>query len=494
MGSRDTMAAPLPERLAWRRARALAAVLAIGLGLLVAPTGLRAARAEEPSFEDLAARENETRAELAGIDAAIALSTETVARLDKEIVDLAEDQTRVQAAMIEAAARQSALSREVVLREDRIVALAADEDGVRTSLHGRRGVLAEVLAALQRMGRKPPPAVLVKPDDALGAVRSAILLGAVVPRMRAETDRLLLELAELARLRLAIEAEKRELAATIGRQREEEAFLVRLFDEKRRLEASRSAERLAEAARAAELADRAGTLNDLIASLETDLNVARLRQEEEARRTAEAAAARERETAERLAAEAERAAAESAVAAAPPPAVEEPAQPAYDLASLRSNMTTLEPDAAFSTLKGILTRPVAGGVASRFGESGEAGTPSTGMTFEARSGDVVVAPADGRVLFSGPFRSYGELLILNVGDGYHVVLAGMERIDAEVGQFVLAGEPVAAMAARRLASAGGSDVPATGPSLYVEFRKNGKPVDPSPWWAEGPPGRTGNDT
>ena len=69
------------------------------------------------------------------------------------------------------------------------------------------------------------------------------------------------------------------------------------------------------------------------------------------------------------------------------------------------------------------------------------------------------------MLYAGPFRSYGQVLILNAGDGYHLVLAGMERIDAALGQFVLAGEPVAAMGATRVASIGNIDHTSAQPIL-----------------------------
>ena len=95
-----------------------------------------------------------------------------------------------------------------------------------------------------------------------------------------------------------------------------------------------------------------------------------------------------------------------------------------------------------------------------------------------------MAPADGWVVYAGPFRSYGQLLILNAGSGYHIVLAGMETINAELGSFVLAGEPVAMMGARRIASAEAVGVESSRPVLYVEFRKDGKSIDPSPWWAD----------
>ena len=83
----------------------------------------------------------------------------------------------------------------------------------------------------------------------------------------------------------------------------------------------------------------------------------------------------------------------------------------------------------------------------------------------------------------GPFRSYGKLLIINAGDGYHVLLAGMDQINVQLGQFVLAGEPVAMMASPKLASAGAVDIVSTQPVLYIEFRKDGTPIDPAPWWA-----------
>jgi septal ring factor EnvC (AmiA/AmiB activator) len=97
-----------------------------------------------------------------------------------------------------------------------------------------------------------------------------------------------------------------------------------------------------------------------------------------------------------------------------------------------------------------------------------------------RAAAQVTAPCDGWVVYAGPFRSYGQLLILNAGGGYHVLLAGMERISVELGQFVLTGEPVAVMGAGGPATAAGASGQ---PVLYVEFRKDGAPVDPSPWWA-----------
>ena len=91
-----------------------------------------------------------------------------------------------------------------------------------------------------------------------------------------------------------------------------------------------------------------------------------------------------------------------------------------------------------------------------------------------RPGARVVSPCTGRVVFASPFRSYGLLLIVDCGGGWHAVLAGLERFDAEAGKAVREGEPVGVMP--------GWDPSAGGPrpGLYLELRNGGQPVDPTP--------------
>ena len=87
-------------------------------------------------------------------------------------------------------------------------------------------------------------------------------------------------------------------------------------------------------------------------------------------------------------------------------------------------------------------------------------------------------------MYAAPYRTYGQLLIVNAGDGYYLVLAGMERTSVAVGQFVLAGEPVGVMGDGATRTASAVAIGASQPILYVEFRKDGAPIDPSPWWAK----------
>jgi septal ring factor EnvC (AmiA/AmiB activator) len=146
----------------------------------------------------------------------------------------------------------------------------------------------------------------------------------------------------------------------------------------------------------------------------------------------------------------------------------------------KSDTGRLEPAIRFSQAKGKLPLPVAGRQAIRFGEITPLKRASKGVVFETRANARITSPSDGWVVYAGPFRSYGQVLIINGGDGYHVLMAGMTRIDVQLGQFILASEPVGAMGSTP-ESAGGSAKPV----LYVEFRKDGKPVDPDPWWSKG---------
>ncbi|MEL6435598.1 MAG: peptidoglycan DD-metalloendopeptidase family protein, partial [Pseudomonadota bacterium] len=252
-----------------------------------------------------------------------------------------------------------------------------------------------------------------------------------------------------------------------------------------------------------QLAEEAADLEGLITSLSDEVD--RIRTEAEQKRLEAEAAARRIEE-ERIAAvqEAERArlealqqeeeerqaalqAAENARLAAIQ-ALEESRRRAQALAEKPQIMT---PSAPIASRRGQLSRPVAGTLLTRFGTDDGLGNRAQGETIETLANAIVTAPVDGSVLYAGPFRAYGNLLILDAGDGYHIVLAGMDRIEVAQGQFVVAGEPVGIMGSIRLASVAAAAAEKNNPTLYVEFRKDGRPVDASPWWvAIGGQGRT----
>ncbi|TIP96933.1 MAG: hypothetical protein E5X60_18780 [Mesorhizobium sp.] len=446
-----------------------------GCGLAAAALMLSLAAAQAQSRLEMAPDPDQSRAEYERISQEITLSSERLAKLAADMATVKKDHASITAALIQSAMTEQKLGQDIEDIGAKLEGLKGEEQKIRASLAARRDVLAEVLAALQRMGLNPPPAILVKPEDALSSVRSAILLGAVVPELRQQTEILLAELKEQSRVTASIEAERARLTAAVAEQTAEKKRLGMLLEAKQKLEAETQTALAAEKQRSEALAAKAGSLKELIASLEAD----------KARKAADAAKAAEQKAAEQKAAEQK--AAEQKAAGAD----NAPAQKAPELAALPvPEANRLTAAAPFSALQGQIALPVTGKIKRRFGASDGNGAVMLGDMVATQSGAIVTAPADGNVLYAGPFRSYGQLLILNAGDGYHVVLAGMSRISVASGQSVLAGEPVGAMGEAQVASTSVSKNGNATPELYVEFRKDGKPVDPTPWWADRFSGRT----
>ena len=394
---------------------------------------------------------DERMAELEALTRDIAVSDSRLAELRREIEALDEDQAVLRQELIETGQRVQTLEGELGEAETRLAALSESEDGLRGELLAQREVLGEVLAALQRIGRRPPPAILVRPEDALASVRSAILLGAVVPDLRSAADKLAGDLRQLVALREEKARERDRLIAKARELAEDRARVQLLIAERQRKQTASSGLLAEEERRAANLADQAADLEDLISRMETEIEAAA-----KAKAEADAAAAKQRAAAEASRREAR----ESA---------EQPDR--------------MAPAVRFTAAKGLLPLPVNGRIISDFGDADDFGNASEGMAISTRPMAQVNAPVDGGIVYAGPFRSYGKLLIINAGEGYHILLAGMDQIDVQLGQFVLAGEPVATMASPKIASAGEVDIVSTQPVLYIEFRKDGNSIDPAPWWA-----------
>jgi septal ring factor EnvC (AmiA/AmiB activator) len=361
---------------------------------------------------------------------------------------------------------RKSMEEKILAGEKRLEGMREREAGVRASLHERRGLLAEVLAALQRMGRNPPPALLVNPEDALSSVRSAILLGAVVPGIRKETEELVDDLTALMDIKSDIDRERTELTDAMQLRIEEEKRSELLVAQNEALTQTNNRTLAAERRRAEELAARATSLEGLIGSLERDIGSVR----------DAAALARAKEEERRNLSEAEREKARALARDSVP------------------DKNRIAPAYEFSELQAKLDFPVAGDVLRQFGEADGTGHDSQGLTLAANPGALVTAPSDGWIVFAGTFRSYGRMIILNAGEGYHLVLAGMDRVSVREGQFVVAGEPLAVMGEKRVASVNALTLETDKPTLYIEFRKNGKPVDSRPWWSAKNSGKARNDT
>lgn len=443
--------------------------MALAVALAATPVSHAQAPSASPPPADARAQ---ARDEFDKIQADIKLSDERVAQLKAEVERLDRDRTRIAADLIAGADRSRKLEASLGDAEARMTSLEGDMSRLAAALYERRAVLAEVLAGLQRLGRKPPPAVLVRPEDALSAVRSALLMGAILPELREQAFKLAHDLDAMARLKERLARERDGYRADLVSLAEEKKRLELLVEERRQGKGDQERAIEAERKRAQELALRANSLKDLIGRSERDLEGGR-----RAAAAADAVAPAPTPPSSTGDASLPKQQDTPPVDAAPPPAKSNPQLAALDPARM-------QPSRPFADWRGHMTLPAIGAGVKNFGDDDGSGLTLKGIQIAARPGSAVTSPADGWVVYAGTFRSYGKLLIINGGGGYHVVLAGMERINVEIGQFVLAGEPVGEMGEKKLAAAPNADIKTGQPVLYVEFRKDGSPIDPGPWWAK----------
>ncbi|HEY2133632.1 MAG TPA: peptidoglycan DD-metalloendopeptidase family protein [Acetobacteraceae bacterium] len=321
----------------------------------------------------------------------------------------------------------------------RVAALAQRRQAAQARLAASAAAMGPLLPLIERLALYPAETLLAVPRPPEDAIRGVLVLGGITRQLESDAAALRAEQAEIDSLQTQIDAEMPSLNAAQAAQAQEE---VALDDQIAATQGTRRAAEDAGAAasrQAAIEASRADSLRSALARIEAD------------RRAAEARAKAEADAAERQRHDAEAQAARQREEALAKPA-----------------------GAGIGAPRGLLTVPVAGTVLHGFGETTDAG-PSTGVSYVSAPEARVVSPCGGRIVFAGPFRSFGLLLIVDCGGGYHFVLAGFQRLDAQVGQSVQPGEPVGIMPNWDPRAS------ATRPSLYVELRQNGQPVNPAPF-------------
>lgn len=408
------MTSPRPAMTAGLRRKLLRA-LAIAIMLAAAPAVLTAETKDD------------TRRRLQQLEQDIARDREQSEKLKKRAADLGAEVEAVRARAVAAARAAQDSERTLARLEAEAAALNRAETMVADRLRARRAEVASAVMALQRLALYPPEAMFAHPAPPSDIVRGAILLRAAVSEIESRAAEVRFDLDE-------VRASKAEVARILSRHAAAAAKLAqerRALDETLARRAALARETSTEAKtlerRLAGLAAEARGLNELMERIEV----------ERARGRGPAAAARS--------------AARRGAPAAP-----------------LSPSTT-----PFVRSRGQLPMPAVGQVVIRYGQTAATGLTHKGITLETQPGATVVAPFAGYVVFADVFRGYGQLLILDHGDGYHTLLAGMARIDGVPGLWVETGEPVGDM--------GPGDK--SRPRLYVEIRRGGQPFDPLPWLA-----------
>lgn len=291
--------------------------------------------------------------------------------------------------------------------------LTARAVSLNTQINADRAQYAELLAALQRLEASPPPTLTLTPRNAKRAADAGLLMATLSGQLQKRAEALSLNLTALDVTQTQLILKKTDLSSTRTKLQSEMKRVNAGLADKSKLETKLADEKKTAAAEADRFAAESKTLLDLIAKLE-------------------------REAAK--------------VVPRPKPGGKPVAKLVLPKGTKR-----------FVDAKGSVIKPVSGRLLKSYGRG------EKGLTYAGRSGGQVIAPYAGRVEFSGPFKNYDNVIILNVGDGYFVLLTGLDELYIDAGDTVRQGEPVGKLPSR------------TDTELYIELRRNGSPVDPKPW-------------
>jgi murein hydrolase activator len=384
--------------------------------------------------------------------------------LNRKAEQLAKDVAKLQRQLIQSAADVQAAEEQATGLEDDLEELTAREAARSAELAQKRIQLGRTLLALERLSLRPPQAAFFSDRPAIDEARAARLLTAATQALDARSRQLQSDLAEIQELHEATTAKQEELAASVRNLATQNVQLGALLETKSKLRDATQQQTADQRRRQEELASQARDLKDLLERLAAAAAAEAERQRQAEEAAAAAAAEAEAEEPD---------AAADADAESEPDAVQTAARtPQPDLAAALSTPPPADLR-SFPAGDGSLTRPARGDIVAKFGERTEAFGEGKGLVFSTRPGAQIVTPFDGQIVFEGPFRSYGQILIIEHRGGYHTVLAGLAHVAVAVGQWLKAGEPVGAMA----------EAPSVRPQLYVELRRSGAPFDPAPWLA-----------
>ena len=389
-----------------------------------------------------------SKADLAKMEREVQAQNLEHKKLQAQATQISLELTRISKDMI-ASAKQIQNSEEKISRmESELETLRADLKKAEENFVVEDDNLIKTLSALQNLALKPTEALFVQPLTPVEIIRSAMLLREAVPYLQENAARIREDLekienqknlvekqvARIIRQKKILENEHEQMKALVQRKSK-----IRNAVEIKSVKAKKKVERLA---------SQANDLRDLLNKLEKQRQEKLRRQEEERRRLAELKAAEARRAAEET------------------KKLEEKQR--ADLIKFKPEVIS-EVGENFVKAKGHLLRPARGPVVTAYGEQMSKGVTSKGIIIKTRSQAQVISPYDGTVIFAGPFRGYGNLIIIEHGQGYLSLLAGLEEVDCELGQMLLAGEPVGQM-------------PESGDTrLYVELRKDNHPINPLTW-------------
>lgn len=381
------------------------------------------------------------------------VSKSDLARMEKQMAEQDAESKRLAKQAAEITEEVKSLSANIVKyakviqnNEDKISSMEQELEQLQQDLKAAEASftledehLIKTLSALQNLALKPTESLFVQPLTPVEIIRSAMLLRETVPHLEESANRIKAQLDKIEKQKKQVETQVEKIKRQKKQMEEEHAELKSMM--KRKSALRNSIENKSEEAKkkVSKLAAQAQDIRDLLDKLEKQ-RLEKQRQEQEAERKRLAEEKRKKKEEEKQRA---------------------------DLIKFKPQ-SIKEIGENFIKAKGKLPLPARGQIVTRYGEETAKGVTSKGIIVETRPQAQVVAPFDGNVIFAGPFRGYGNVIIIEHGKGYLSLMAGLDTVDCELGQMLLAGEPIGLM-------------PEDDSKLYVEIRKDNHPINPLTW-------------
>lgn len=342
--------------------------------------------------------------------------------------------------LISAAAQAQTYERAARTASKEMTQLTRKAEALDADLTQDRASMSRLLALLQRLERTPPPAVAVQPSDAVKAAQAAGLMASVNRQLDLRARTISGKLAEIEILQSEIGKKQTTLTSNEKDLERRRKSIASQVDEKKVLEAGIREQSAQQDKIIKRLTSQAKDLEDLIAAFEARARAA-------PRIKPDTGGGPRGQTGD-----------------APWPRL----KPRADRA-LEPFIMPPQTD-RFADARGRLRAPVSGRITGTYNKRLKDGSRSQGLTVTAISNAQVVAPYTGRIAFVGPFKNYDSVYMLDVGQGYFIVLTGLGKTYGREGDIITGGEPIGEMPAKRSAA------------LYIELWKNGSPADPTPWF------------
>ena len=382
---------------------------------------------------------------------AAGVSKDELKKVEKQVLEQSLEHKKLQAQATQINLEISAVNKEMIktakkiqnnedrltLMENHLTLLEKDLQKTQETFTKEDIYLIDLLTALQNLAMKPTESLLVQPLSPVEIIRSAMILRETVPYLEENAANLRAKLQNISLKKDKIEKQIAEISKQKVLLQSEHARMTQLARKKSRLRNSVEIKSEQTKKNMDKLASQAQDLRDLLSKLEKQ-RLEKERKEAERRRKEEVLRKLEEKKSDDL------------------------------IKSETPAITNIA--SGFAKAKGSLPMPARGVITTRYGEQKVKGVSSKGLTVSTRAKAQVISPFDGAVVFAGPFRGYGDMIIVEHGDGYLSLLAGLGSIDVEPGQMLLAGEPVGQMPEE------------TNSELYIEIRKDNHPINPAAWF------------